>query len=194
MGLGGSAAAIGPGIASTAGMSAAQIDEIALITRTFAPKFTFRREEGARRSTGQQFGDLNGVQRRALAQVVTGDEQRQPAPFRHPGIPADPADQRLVDTRGRQWVGTSTTLTPGAPASSSRARSGEMGSENSALIDSEWPVNTGTRTQVPLTARSGMPRILRLSLRSFWSSSVSPEPSSTREPANGITLNAIGAT
>ena len=39
-----------------------------------------------------------------------------------------------------------------------------------------------------------MPRILRLSLRSFWSSSVSPEPSSTSEPASGTTLNAIGAT
>jgi hypothetical protein len=69
-----------------------------------------------------------------------------------------------------------------------------MGRENSALIDSECPVNTGTRTQVPLTASSGMPRILRLSLRSFWSSSVSPEPSSTSEPASGTTLKAIGAT
>ena len=39
-----------------------------------------------------------------------------------------------------------------------------------------------------------MPRILRLSLRSFWSSSVSPDPSSTSEPASGTTLNAIGAT
>lgn len=64
-------------------------------------------------------------------------------------------------------VGTSTSVTPGAAASSSAARSGEIGRANSALIDSEWPVNTGTRTQVPLTGRSGMPRILRLSLRSF---------------------------
>ncbi|PQM49494.1 hypothetical protein C1Y40_00291 [Mycobacterium talmoniae] len=62
------------------------------------------------------------------------------------------------------------------------------------MIDKLWPVNTGTRTQVPLTARSGMPRILRLSLRSFWSSSVSPEPSSTSDPASATTLNAIGAT
>jgi hypothetical protein len=62
------------------------------------------------------------------------------------------------------------------------------------LIDNEWPVNTGTRTQVPLTSRSGIPRILRLSWRSFWSSSVSPESSSTSFPANGTTLNAMGAT
>ena len=60
-------------------------------------------------------------------------------------------------------VGTSTSFTPGAPSSSSRARSGDSGRANSALIDSECPVNTGTRTQVPLTSRSGMPRILRLS-------------------------------
>ncbi len=39
-----------------------------------------------------------------------------------------------------------------------------------------------------------MPRILRLSKRSFWSSSVSPEPSSTSEPASGTTLKAMGAT
>ena len=38
-----------------------------------------------------------------------------------------------------------------------------------------------------------MPRILRLSERSFWSSSVSPEPSSTSDPASGSTLNAMGA-
>ena len=74
------------------------------------------------------------------------------------------------------------------------ARSTVSGRANSALIDSEWPVNTGTRTQVPETRRSGMPRILRLSLRSFCSSSVSKMPSSTIEPARGSTLNAIGAT
>jgi hypothetical protein len=62
------------------------------------------------------------------------------------------------------------------------------------LIDSEWPVNTGTRTQVPETRSAGMPRILRDSLRSFFSSSVSNSPSSTSEPANGSTLNAMGAT
>ena len=37
-----------------------------------------------------------------------------------------------------------------------------------------------------------MPRILRLSLRSFCSSSVSLEPSSTILPASGNTLKAIG--
>ena len=37
-----------------------------------------------------------------------------------------------------------------------------------------------------------MSRILRDSLRSFFSSSVSNSPSSTIEPASGSTLNAIG--
>ena len=56
----------------------------------------------------------------------------------------------------------------------------------------ECPVNTGTRTQVHVTARSGIPRILRLSLRYFCSSSVSNEPSSTIVNWSGKTLWAIG--
>ena len=86
----------------------------------------------------------------------------------------------------------SLSATPGAAASSSVARSTEIGRANVAFSDSEWPANTGTRTHVTDTARSGMPRILRLSLRSFCSSSVSDDPSSTRLPANGSTLKAIG--
>ncbi len=88
-------------------------------------------------------------------------------------------------------MGTSDELDPAASASSSIARSGEIGRSNSALIDSEWPVKTGTRTQVPETSRSGISRILRLSLRSFCSSSVSSEPSSTMLPASGTTSKAI---
>ena len=42
------------------------------------------------------------------------------------------------------------------------------------------------------TSRSGRSRILRLSLRSFCSSSVSSAPSSTKLPACGMTLKAIG--
>ena len=68
------------------------------------------------------------------------------------------------------------------------------GRSNSALRDSEWPVNTGTRTQVPETSRSGISRIFRVSLRSFCSSSVSPLPSSTSFPASGSTLKAMGRT
>ena len=69
---------------------------------------------------------------------------------------------------------------------------GDSGCSNSTFRQSECPVKTGTRTQVPDTARSGISRILRLSLRSFCSSSVSPLPSSTSLPASGSTLKAIG--
>ena len=91
-------------------------------------------------------------------------------------------------------VGTSTTFTPGAPARVSSACCGVTACSNSACTTIVWPVNTGTRTHVPATFSSGIPRILRDSLRSFCSSSVSAEPSSTSEPANGSALNAMGST
>ena len=72
------------------------------------------------------------------------------------------------------------------------ASSGLIGWSKVATMDIECPVKTGTRTQVQATARSGMWRILRLSLRSLRSSSVSPEPSSSRLPAIESTLWAIG--
>ena len=52
-------------------------------------------------------------------------------------------------------VGTSTTATPGAVDRISIARSGGRSRANSALSDSECPVNTGTRTHVPDTAQVG---------------------------------------
>ena len=91
-------------------------------------------------------------------------------------------------------VGTSTTFTPGVASRTSRARSAVSSLANSACTVIMWPVNTGTRTQVPETFSSGMPRMRRDSLRSFCSSSVSPESSSTRLPAIGRELKAIGAT
>ena len=50
---------------------------------------------------------------------------------------------------------------------------------------------TGTRTQVADTFSSGMPRILRDSLRTLSSSD--DQPSSFTEPAHGTTLSASGA-
>ncbi len=52
-------------------------------------------------------------------------------------------------------------------------------------------VTTGTRTQVADTFRSGMPKILRDSLRTFSSSEL--QPSSLTDPAHGTTLRASGA-
>ncbi len=144
---------------------------------------------------GHQLGDLHGVERRALAQVVAADEQRQPAALRRRPGPGGSGRRSSGPCRppAAAWVRRRAS-TPGAVASSSVARATDSGRANSTLSDSECPVNTGTRTQVPDTSRSGMSRILRLSLRSFCSSSVSKEPSSTTEPAIGSTLNAIGAT
>ena len=67
-----------------------------------------------------------------------------------------------------------------------------MSPSNSAWIARLWPEKTGTRTQVPETRRPGMCRILRDSLRSFCSSSVSSDPSSTMDPASGTTLKPTG--
>ena len=52
-------------------------------------------------------------------------------------------------------------------------------------------MKTGTLTHVPDTFNSGIPSIFRLSFRSFCSSSVSSRSSSTKDPACGITLNAM---
>ncbi len=62
---------------------------------------------------------------------------------------------------------------------------------NVAWTDSEWVVTTGTRTQVAETFRSGIPRILRASLRTFSSSD--DQPSSFTEPAHGTTFSTSGA-
>ena len=141
----------------------------------------------------QQLGDLDGVEGGALAEVVVADEQGEAAPVGH-ALVADGSARRSSGPGRRPAAasGCRSARRPGRAASSSVARSTDSGRANSALIDSEWPVNTGTRTHVPDTSRSGMPRILRLSLRSFCSSSVSNEPSSTSLPANGSTLKAIG--
>ncbi len=53
-------------------------------------------------------------------------------------------------------AGSSTTVTPGAAASSRRASSGESGSVVSIQTASEWPRHTGTRTQVAEIGRSGL--------------------------------------
>jgi hypothetical protein len=70
-------------------------------------------------------------------------------------------------------------------------RSGEIGLANSALIDSECPVATGTRTQVPLTRRSGCQDLVAL-LRSLILVGLAGTVSTGT--GIGTTLNAMGAT
>lgn len=88
-------------------------------------------------------------------------------------------------------AGSSFTTIVGCAASTLRAASTETSEEKVAWIASACVVTTGTRTQVAETFRSGMPRILRDSLRTFSSSD--DQPSSLSEPAHGTTLSASGA-
>ena len=72
------------------------------------------------------------------------------------GVAADAADERRVAPGGlqrRRDVGEldARRARPGCAA----PRSGEIGRSNSALIDSEWPVKTGTRTHVTDTGEVG---------------------------------------
>src|ERR1700733_100053 len=92
----------------------------------------------------------------------------------------------------RSGVGTSSTITPGAPAISSRTSSGVIGSRVCTLTASEWQIRTGTRTHVtatPIDSSSGILRVSNIILRS---SSVWSSPS-TKFPAAAITLKAIGS-
>ena len=115
---------------------------------------------GARRSASvpapstrqEELCDLDRVERGALAQVVARHEQaetvgtvssRRRRPTKDGSRPA-----------ACSGVGRSASTTPGAPASTSRAASTVTGPANSALIASEWPVYTGTRTHVAETASS----------------------------------------
>ncbi len=65
---------------------------------------------------------------------------------------------------------SSTTRTPGAWLSTSRASDSVTGRSNSAWMDSLWALNTGTRTHVALMASWGAPRILRDSRANLRSS------------------------
>ena len=117
-----------------------------------------------------------------------------------PRPPGTDWSERIRPTKLGSWpaatrgVGTSANRTPGAVDRIPVARVTLISSANSAWMLRLCPLNTGTRTHVPATSRSGRCRILRDSWRSFCSSSVSRLPSSTIEPASGITLKAIGAT
>ena len=143
----------------------------------------------------QQLGDLDGVGRGALAQVVA----RRPRGRRRARCRGRGGCGRRRRRRGRRRRSPSGSAPRRGRRRRSRrgprraargARSGESGSRVSTLTDSEWPVTTGTRTQVALTRIPSSPRILRVSLISLRSSSVWSSPSA-KLPAWGRTLKAI---
>ena len=104
----------------------------------------------------EQLGDLDGVGRGALAQVVGDDPEVERALVA--GVAADAADEDVVVARGvdrhrvaRRRRGRRRRSRP-APRRAARGPApGESGSRVSTLTASEWPVTTGTRTQVALT-------------------------------------------
>src|SRR6266849_10810760 len=80
------------------------------------------------------------------------------------------------------------TRQPGALRRMARASSAEIGLSNSILTASEWPMNTGTRTQVATSLIFGS-RIFLVSATIFHSSLV--KPSSMNTSTWGITLKAM---
>ena len=59
---------------------------------------------------------------------------------------------------GYAWLaGSSTTTMPSRSISRSRSSSGDIGRVVSTQTASEWPVTTGTRTQVTRHAQVGQP-------------------------------------
>ena len=117
----------------------------------------------------EQLRDLDRVQRCALAQVVAGEEEREAVLDRR--VLADPADEHVVAARGAARRRELLERDPGAPPRIEVACSAESGSRVSSQTASAWPTRTGTRTHVALTGSAGSSRILRVSSRSFSSSS-----------------------
>ena len=147
-------------------------------------------------SRPDQLGDLRGVQRGALAQVVAAHEEvervreveRLPEPAHVGRVGADHVGRASADPGRRVVQHHHRRLRRRAPRAPRRRSTGPA---KRACTASEWVVTTGTRTQVADTLRSGMPRILRDSLRTFSSSD--DQPPSRSEPAQGTTLSASGA-
>ena len=124
----------------------------------------------------QLLGDLHGVGRRALAEVVADAPEEQGVGAVE--VLANPADEDLVAVRGGggqgigAFAGSSTTTRPGAFAQTARAASGVIGRSVSIRIDSLWLYRTGTRTHVGQTSIESSPMILRVSFTIFISSFV----------------------
>src|SRR6266550_759082 len=120
----------------------------------------------------EQLGDLDGVQRGTLAEIVAHDPQRQ----------------AILDRRILAHAADEGGVMPGASRRIRCASAALISSSNSMFTASEWPTNTGTRTQVAVTLILGS-RIFLVSTTIFHSSLV--EPSSRKLSMCGMTLNAI---
>src|SRR3954453_16238289 len=66
---------------------------------------SIRRDQRGLAGSGDELGDLHGVERRALAQVVVADEQRKAAAAVDALCRRGPADVARVAPGGLQWGG-----------------------------------------------------------------------------------------
>ena len=162
----------------------------ACLHRGGAPAHAERR--AGQRSAAMSSGDLHRVERGALAQVVVRQEQREAVlgPSGRRGC-GRRRSGRCRRPQRRRDVGTARRRARSAAAR--RPRSGVIGRANAALIDSEWPVNTGTRTQVPDTAQLGdVEDLAALVAELLLLVGLVASRRRRATPANGSTLKAIG--
>ncbi len=117
-----------------------------------------------------ELGDLDRVQRRALAEVVAREEEREAVLDRR--VAADAADEHLVVPAPPCPASGSRRRAPTARRRAARAPAPAGGRPRVSIqIASAWPTITGTRTHVAWIGRSGSSRIFCVSARSFDSSS-----------------------
>ena len=119
------------------------------------------RRPPSRFALDEQLGDLDGVGRGALAQVVGDDPEVERALVA--GVAADAADEDVVAAGGvdRHRVAAARRVVDDGHAGRrgeqlARALRARARSRVSTLTASEWPVTTGTRTQVALTRIDGV--------------------------------------
>ena len=166
--------------------------------RANRPRMRSEDENPAARSSGrrrlaaeQELGDLDRVQRRALAEVVAGDEERE----------------AVLDASGRAGCGRRARRrrrrrrpASGSPSSARRARRRAAArvvcSATAAPRSRSRPPRRGRRApararSVALTGSSGSSRILRVSSRSFDSSSNS-SPSKSQSIARSCVVGRLG--
>ena len=140
----------------------------------------------------QELGDLDRVQRGALAQVVAGEEEDEAVLARRRGRGGCGRRARRPSAPPRAGSGTSTSRTDGAAASS---RLGLLGRERLLGLDPDRlargrPAPARARV-VALIGSSGSSRILRVSSRIFDSSSVS-SPSQRPVEAEVVLVRRLG--
>ena len=126
-------------------------------------------EVARKRRADEQLGDLDRVERRALAQVVADEEEREPV------LRRGSARTRPTITSSTPmacpWPGSSRAASQAPPRGCARPPPARAARSVSIHTDSAWPTTTGTLTQLALKGRSGSSRILRVSSRSLTSSS-----------------------